>query len=197
MKDLTTLSDEMLVSIYIKGNNTAFDVLLDRYEGKLFTYIYYAVKNKELAQDIFQETFMKAIATLHSGRYFENGRFFGWIMRIAHNLVIDHYRFSNNMPMTSADADDSALYNMPAFAERSNAEMDYLNEELLQQVRMLITRLPLSQREVVLMRFYQDLSFKEIAEITNVSINTALGRMRYALINLRRLAEKYNIDLAS
>ena len=175
MKKQTNATDETLVALYAQGNNEAFDILLNRYKDRLYAYIYYTVRNEELAEDIFQETFTKAIVTIQQGRYNENGKFPAWLTRIAHNLIID---LLNNIRLSEG-----------------TVESEIVNHQILSDVRRLMKHLPDEQREVVHMRFYQDLSFKEIAEMTGVSINTSLGRMRYAILNLRRMAEKYGIAL--
>ncbi len=196
MEKLKGLSDEQLVGLYISGNNTAFDVLLKRYESKVFTYIAYSVKNEELAQDLFQDCFMKIILKLKNGQYTENGKFAMWVMRIAHNLIIDHHRQHQNDNVVSNDDSEVDLFNNVSVAVNDNREKELIDLQTLTDVKMLIRLLPATQREVVLMRFYHEKSFKEIAAETGVSINTALGRMRYALINLRRLAREYNVSLA-
>ncbi len=189
------LADEQLVRLYAGGNDTAFDVLLARHQGKLFSYICFIVHNRDVAEDIFQETFVKAIITIRQGRYVETGKFLAWLTRIAHNLIIDFFRQERNENLISNDETDADLFNNVRLAE-TNIEMQMVTEQTLDDVRMLMERLPANQREVVYMRYYQELSFKEIAEITGVSINTALGRMRYALLNLRRMAEKRDLYLA-
>ena len=196
MKRMNEQTDEQLVNSYLKGNNNAFDTLLKRYERKVFTYIAYSVKNEEVAQDLFQDCFMRIITKLHSGLYTENGKFASWVMRIAHNLIIDYHRQNQASNIISNDESDYDLLNNSDLALDYNKEKEYVDKQLLKDVKTLIKKLPDNQREVVLMRFYQELSFKEIADITGVSINTALGRMRYALINLRRLADKFDVSLA-
>lgn len=188
------MADEQLVRLYAGGNDTAFDVLLARHQGKLFSYICFIVHNRDVAEDIFQETFVKAIITIRQGRYVETGKFLAWLTRIAHNLIIDFFRQERNENLISNDETDADLFNNVRLAE-TNIEMQMVTEQTLDDVRMLMERLPANQREVVYMRYYQELSFKEIAEITGVSINTALGRMRYALLNLRRMAEKRDLYL--
>ena len=188
------MTDDVLVALYSKGNNQAFDILLERYKDKLYSYIYFSVRNDELAEDIFQETFVKAIVTIQQGRYTENGKFSAWLTRIAHNLIIDLFRQERNENVVSNDETEVDLFNNIKLSD-DTIETKLVNEQVLSDVRRLVDVLPDNQREVVYMRFYQDLSFKEISEITGVSINTALGRMRYALLNLRRLAEEKNIEL--
>lgn len=194
MDNLKKMTDEALVALYAAGNNQAFDILLDRYKEKIFSYIYFIVRNDELAEDLFQETFMKAIVTIQQGRYTENGKFPAWLTRIAHNLVIDFFRQERNENTISNDETEADLFNDIKLSDET-VEMRLVNDQILSDVRRLVDLLPDNQREVVFMRYYQDLSFKEIAEITGVSINTSLGRMRYALINLRRIAEEKGIVL--
>lgn len=194
MENMQKMTDESLVALYSKGNNQAFDVLLERYKDKIYSYIYFSVRNDELAEDIFQETFVKAIVTIQQGRYTENGKFAAWLTRIAHNLIIDLFRQEKNENVVSNDETEVDLFNDMKLSD-DNIETRLVNEQVLRDVRRLVDFLPDNQREVVYMRFYQDLSFKEISEITGVSINTALGRMRYALLNLRRMAEEKNIEL--
>ncbi len=196
MKDLRKQTDETLLSLYMEGNNSAFDILLKRYESKVFTYLVYSVHSQELAEDLFQDAFMRIITTLQQKRYTENGKFSSWVMRIAHNLVIDYYRQNKGEKFVSNDDENFDVLNDSHVAVDDNIEKQLIDHQTLSDIKTLVRMLPEKQREVVLMRFYQDLSFKEIAGITNVSINTALGRMRYALINLRRLAHEYNISLA-
>ncbi|MDD4608561.1 MAG: sigma-70 family RNA polymerase sigma factor [Bacteroidaceae bacterium] len=187
MRNLQNKTDMELVYLYQKGSNDAFDVLLKRYKNKLYSYVFYTVKNTELAEDIFQETFVKAIMTIRQGRYVDNGKFSAWLMRIAHNLIIDHFRqIKTKNVISNDDYDADLLNNYHLCAE--NIEHELITKQILSDVRELMTLLPENQREVITMRFYQDLSFKEIAERCDVSINTALGRMRYAVLNLRKIA---------
>ena len=195
MKVQTNAADETLVALYAQGNNEAFDILLNRYKDRLYAYIYYTVRNEELAEDIFQETFTKAIVTIQQGRYNENGKFPAWLTRIAHNLIIDCFRQEKQENLVSCDEEERNLLNNIRLSE-GTVEAEIVNHQILSDVRRLMKHLPDEQREVVHMRFYQDLSFKEIAEMTGVSINTSLGRMRYAILNLRRMAEKHGIVLA-
>lgn len=194
MENLKQMTDDMLVSLYLKGNNTAFDILLNRHQDRLFNYIYFIVRSKEVAEDIFQETFVKAITTLKQGRYAADGKFGAWLTRIAHNLVIDSFRQERNENTVSNDEVEVDLFNDADLCD-DNIETRMVNEQVLGDVRRLVDALPDNQREVLYMRYYQDLSFKEIAAITGVSINTALGRMRYAIINMRRMAEEKHIAL--
>ena len=194
METLQKMTDDALVALYSKGNNQAFDILLDRYNDKLYSYIYFVVRNEEQTEDLFQETFVKAIVTIQQGRYSADGKFGAWLTRIAHNLVIDFFRQERNENVVSNDEVEIDLFNNANLSD-DTIETQMVNEQVLCDVRRLMDFLPENQREVVYMRFYQDLSFKEIAEITGVSINTSLGRMRYALLNLRRMAEEKDIEL--
>ena len=194
MENLNMLTDDMLVARYSEGDNKAFDELLARYQSKLFNYIFFIVRSQELAEDIFQETFVKAITTIQQGRYTPSGKFGSWLTRIAHNMIVDSYRQERNENTISNDEVEVDLFNDADLCD-DNIETQMVNEQTLSDVRRLVDALPDNQREVVYMRFYQDLSFKEIAEITGVSINTALGRMRYALLNMRRIAEEKHIVL--
>ena len=194
MENLKQMTDDMLVTLYLEGNNSAFDILLNRHQDRLFNYIYFLVRSREVAEDIFQETFVKAITTLQQGRYQNDNKFSAWITRIAHNLVIDQFRIERNENSISNDEAEFDLLNDAKFSE-GTIENKMVNEQVLKDVRALIDELPDCQREVVFMRYYQDLSFKEIADMTGVSINTALGRMRYAVLNMRRIAEEKAISL--
>ena len=194
MENLKQMTDDALVTLYLEGNNSAFDILLNRHQDRLFNYIFFLVRSREVAEDIFQETFVKAIVTLQQGRYKGDGRFGAWLTRIAHNLVIDSFRQERNENTVSNDEGEVDLLNNIDLCD-DNIEMQMVNEQTLADVRRLVDALPDNQREVVYMRFYQDLSFKEIADITGVSINTALGRMRYAILNMRRMAQEKDIVL--
>ncbi len=195
MNNLRVQTDETLLRLYIDGNNNAFDVLLKRYESKVFTYLLYSVRAQELAEDLFQDVFIKIITTLRQKKYTEYGKFSSWVMRIAHNLVIDYFRQSKNDNTISNDEIEFDLFNNSSLELEDSIEKQMIDKQTLDEVKGLIGLLPQGQRDVVLMRFYQDLSFKEIADITGVSINTALGRMRYAIINLRKLAHENKILL--
>ena len=188
------LTDDMLVARYSEGDNKAFDELLARYQSKLFNYIFFIVRSQELAEDIFQETFVKAITTIQQGRYTPSGKFGSWLTRIAHNMIVDSYRQERNENTISNDEVEVDLFNDADLCD-DNIETQMVNEQTLTDVRRLMDALPSNQREVVYMRYYQDLSFKEIAEITGESINTALGRMRYAIMGMRRMAEEKHIVL--
>lgn len=194
MKNLVQLTDEQLVQLYENGDNSAFEVLLNKYKSRVYTYIFLIVRNKELTEDIFQDTFIKAIATIQQGRYIESGRFLGWINRIAHNLIIDHFRREKNENTFSTDGLEYDYVNNSKHAEKSVEDV-ISNEQVLRDVVHLVEFLPDTQKEVVKMRYFEELSFKEIAERTDVSINTALGRMRYALMNMRKMATEKNIYL--
>lgn len=195
MDYLSTLSDEELALAYVDGDNKAFDALLARTQDKLFSYIYFVVRDEDKANDLFQETFVKVITKLHQRRYVDSGKFSAWIMRIAHNVIMDWYREqkARNLVEPTADNDLSNLGGNNVLD--LNIENRYVNEQIMTDVKKMMNMLPPTQREVVFMRFYQELSFKEIAELTGVSINTSLGRMRYAILNLRRMTRKHNIAL--
>lgn len=195
MKTLKSMTDEELVVLYAEGNNAAFDTLLNRHKSGIHSYIYFMVRNKELAEDIFQETFVKVIMTIKQGRYTENGKFKAWITRIAHNLVIDSIRQERNENTISNDEVEVDLFNDIKLCD-GTVEDSLVRRQVLSDVKKLIRHLPDNQREVLEMRYYQDLSFKEIADITGVSINTALGRMRYAILNMRRMAEENRMELS-
>lgn len=194
MDKLCKLSDEQLVKNYANGDSDAFDTLFARYQQKIYSYILFLVHDDEVADDLFQETFMKAIVTIRQGRYVESGRFSAWLTRIAHNLVIDKYRQDRNSNVISNDASDADLFNDASLSDIT-VEMKMITEQSLTDVGRLLKELPDNQKEVLYMRFYQDLSFKEIADATGVSINTALGRMRYGLINLRKMVSERGIVL--
>lgn len=195
MEQLTKLSDRDLVVAYANNNNEAFDVLLQRHQQKVYSYILHIVKNKDVADDIFQETFVKAIMTIKQGRYTEHGKFSGWLTRIAHNLIIDFFRQEKIENAVSSDDADNDVLNRRDLCE-GNIEDSLVSLQIDADLRRIVMALPDPQREVLVMRFYRNMSFKEIAEDTSVSINTALGRMRYAIINMRRIAAENNIALA-
>lgn len=194
MIDRNNLSDNELVQSYLNGDFTSLEELIQRYKDKVYTYILITIKNQHLAEDIFQETFIKVIRSLNLGKYTDNGKFASWVMRIAHNLIIDHYRRERNMNTYSNDGSEIDLFNSARFSEENVEEM-MINEQILNEVRDLVEELPDDQKQVVIMRHYLGLSFKEIADQTGVSINTALGRMRYALINLRKIINSKGIEL--
>ena len=189
-----SLSDQDLVQAYIKGDHSAIEVLINRHRSKVYTYILLTIKNQQLAEDLFQETFIKVIQSLRGGKYKDNGKFLSWVIRIAHNLIIDHFRKEKQMNTLSNDDSEVDLFNSKKLSD-SNIEELIIDSQIKSEIRDLINELPDDQREVVLLRHYGGLSFKEIAEQTDVSINTALGRMRYALINLRKLIQEKNLSL--
>lgn len=191
---LKKMTDEELVVSYAEGNNAAFDILLNRHKSNIYSYIYFIVRNRELTEDIFQETFVKAIMTIKQGRYTENGKFRAWISRIAHNLIIDNFRQEKNEQTISNDECEIDLFNNSKLSD-GTIEDELVKDQILSDVKRLVEYLPDNQKEVLVLRYYQDLSFKEIADITGVSINTALGRMRYAILNMRRMAEEKNMIL--
>ncbi len=196
MNTLTQCSDEELVQLYVHGSNRAFDELLARTQNGIFSYIIFIVHNEEVANDIFQETFLKAITKIRDGKYVTSGKFNAWLIRIAHNVIMDWYRRQRTKNLVDTSVDDMTIAQMSDVQLMETSKEDIMsNKQVLSDVRTLMKFLPESQREVVRMRFYQDYSFKEIAELTGVSINTSLGRMRYALINMRRLARENNMQL--
>lgn len=189
------ISDATLVSSYMKGDESSLEVLIKRHKQRIYSFIYSKVYDRDVAEDVFQDTFIKVIRTLKLGKYNEEGKFLPWVMRISHNLVIDHFRKSNRMPKFQNSGDFSIF---SVLSDTSlNAEKAIIKEQVEEDVRRLIEELPDDQKEVLVMRMYQDMSFKEISERTGVSINTALGRMRYALINMRKVIEKHNIILTN
>ncbi len=189
------LQDSVLVSNYINGDECALGVLIERHKQRIYSFIYSKVLDRDITEDIFQDTFIKVIKTLKKGNYNEEGKFLPWVMRISHNLVIDHFRKNNRMPKY----DNKGDFNIFSVLSDTNlnAENRIIKTQVEHDVRRLVDELPADQKEVLLMRMYQDLSFKEISEKTGVSINTALGRMRYALINLRKVIDKHNIVLTN
>ena len=197
MNNLETLTDESLVRLYVEGNNEAFNILLDRYESKVFSYIDFIVRNREVAEDLFQDTFMRVVATLKGGKYAEQQKFSAWLMRITHNILVDYFRHLKNEKSISNDENEVDLFNDIKLADENNIETQIIKSQNLNGVQSIIKLLPQNQQEIINLRYYQDMSFKEIAAILNCSINTALGRTRYALINLRKLAVERNISLAS
>jgi len=187
--------DSTLVSNYINGDEKAIEILIKRHQQRLFSFIYSKVKNRDVTEDIFQDTFIKVIRTLKKGNYNEEGKFLPWVVRISHNLVIDFFRKSNRMP-TFKNTDEFDIFSVLGDGAL-NAESAIIKEQIHADVKELINELPEEQKQVLVMRMYNDMSFNEISENTGVSINTALGRMRYALINLRKLIEKNNIILVN
>jgi RNA polymerase sigma-70 factor (ECF subfamily) len=190
------MTDEALALLYVGGDNRAFDELLSRTQQKLFTYIMFVVRDHDMADDIFQETFVKVIMKLQQGQYTDSGKFQFWLTRIAHNVIMDWYRSVRNQHIVEPTEDNDLSNLRGASLVDSFRESEIVNEQVLCDVKKMMNALPAPQREVVYMRFYQKLSFKEIAELTGVSINTSLGRMRYAIINLRRMAKEHKIELA-
>ena len=188
------LNDKELVMRYRDGDVASFQILVDRYQNKIYSYVLMLVKDKQLADDIFQDTFLKIIRTIKAGVYKEEGKFIQFAMRIAHNLIIDHFRKAKRLPMVDPTKEDYDMLDNARFMDPS-IEEQIVTEQIYDDVRKMIEYLPDEQREVLVMRMYDDMSFKEIAEATNVSINTALGRMRYALINLRKMAKQKNVAL--
>lgn len=195
MKKIQDMTDEELALSYIDGNNRAFDLLLLRNQSNIYSYILFIVHDRETTEDLFQDTFVKAIAYMQDGRYTTSGKFAGWLMRIAHNTVMDWYRSLAQFHFVEANKDNDLSNVSDPNLVVGNIENQYINSQTLKDVRRLLDMLPMIQREVVYMRFYQQLSFKEIAETTNCSINTALGRMRYAVLNMRRMAKTYGMTL--
>ena len=188
-------TDDELVALFISGCNEAFDELLSRHQDRLYSYISYIVRNPDMADDLFQETFVKAIMTLRQGRYQQNGKFYAWLTCISHNLLIDQFRTEHNESLLYDEDAENAWHDAELLADKT-MESELVTEQVLHDVRKLMDLLPDNQREVVYMRFYQNLSFKEISDCTGVSINTALGRMRYAILNLRKMAEDRHLSLA-
>ena len=195
MDQLTVMTDEELAMAYIEGNNRAFDLLLQRTQSKLFSYILFVVRDHDKAEDVFQETFVKVITKLNQRKYTTSGKFSAWLMRIDHNVIMDNYREqrAQNIVEPTQGNDLSNISSKDLLD--TNVENRYVNEQVLSDVKKMMNQLPATQREVVYMRFYQEMSFKEIAETTGVSINTSLGRMRYAVLNMRRMAKQHHIHL--
>ncbi len=192
---LTMRTDEELVALYATGKDEAFDVLLERYKDRLFSYILYQVRNADVAEDIFQETFVKVVITIRDGRYTESGKFFSWVTRIAHNLVIDFFRREKGENTVSTDESEVDLLNNAKLADRC-AQSAIDSEQTFIDLQHLIEKLPQEQREVVQMHYFQEMTFKEIAEEKGISINTALGRMRYGILNMRKMAQRFDLGLS-
>ena len=190
------ISDYELIQQFIKGEESCFEEIIHRHKKKVYSYISLYIRDQALVEDIFQDTFLKVIQSVRAGKYQDNGKFLSWVMRIAHNLIIDHFRRLKQMNTMSNDDYESDLFNSRKLSD-DNIEETIVKVQIRKDVRKLIGHLPDDQREVVILRHYAGLSFKEIAEITDVSINTALGRMRYALINIRKIMEEKNINLSS
>ena len=193
--DASKLSDYELVVEFVNGRESSIEVLIRRHQKRIYSYILLLVKKQDVAEDIFQETFIKVIKSLKEGRYVDTNRFASWVMRIAHNLIIDHFRREKQSKMISKDAYEVDILNHPKYSDKT-VEEEIVFEQILTDVRNLIDQLPDDQKEVVMLRYYADLSFKEIAEQTCVSINTALGRMRYAIINMRKIKESNRMILS-
>ena len=196
MKNYASQTDEALALLYVNGDNRAFDELLTRNQQKLYNYILFVVRDPEVANDVFQDTFVKVITKLQDGKYTDCGKFSFWVTRIAHNIMMDGYRQQRGEHIVDVDEENDLSRLRSEDLMDINRENEFVNAQILNDVRHLMDMLPAPQREVVYMRYYQDLSFKEIADMTGVSINTSLGRMRYALINMRRMARQYNIQLS-
>jgi RNA polymerase sigma-70 factor (ECF subfamily) len=192
--NLQQRSDQDLVKRFIQGDQTSIEVLINRHKNKVFTYIILIVKNQSLAEDIFQDTFIKVIKSLKEGKYKDNGKFVSWVIRIAHNLTIDHFRKEKQINTYSNEDYEADIFNSKKLSENTVEDI-MVESQIIREVRLLIDELPEDQKQVILLRHYGGLSFKEIADQTDVSINTALGRMRYALINLRKLIEQKNLSL--
>jgi len=190
-----TILDSVLVNNYINGHEKSLEILIIRHKQRIFSFILSKVSDREVAEDIFQDTFIKVINTLKRGAYNEEGKFLPWVMRISHNLIIDHFRRNKRLPKFN-NTDDFDIFDVLS-DEMLSVENQIIKNQILEDVQKLVEELPDDQKEVLVMRMYKDMSFKEIAENTGVSINTALGRMRYALINLRKLIEKHNIILVN
>ena len=193
MKNVKALTDDELVGLYAEGNNEAFDTLLYKYQSRLFSYIYYVVRNEDVANDLFQETFLKALVRIQKGQYRSNGKFNAWITRIAHNLIMDHFRSKEQENLVSNGEADYDIFNSTLLSEHT-VEDQMLITQSLTDAKNIMSCLPPSQSEVVRMRFYENMSFKEIADKLGISINTALGRMRYAVINMRSMAQERNMS---
>ncbi len=190
-----TITDAVLVSNYIEGDESSLSILISRHKQRIYSFIYSKVLDRDITEDVFQDTFIKVINTLKRGKYNEEGKFLPWVMRIAHNLVIDHFRKNNRMPKFD-NAGEFSIFSVLSDNDL-NAEKKIIKNQVENDVRRLIEELPTDQKEVLVMRMYKDMSFKEISERTGVSINTALGRMRYALINMRKIIDKHNIVLTN
>ena len=189
------LDDSVLVSNYINGSERSLEILIGRHKQRIYSFIYSKVLDRDVSEDVFQDTFIKVINTLKKGNYNEEGKFLPWVMRIAHNLVIDHFRKENRMP-SFKNTDEFDIFSVLSDSSL-NAEKQIIKDQIHFDVRRIVDELPEDQKEVLIMRIYRDMSFKEISESTGVSINTALGRMRYALINLRKVIDKHNIILTN
>lgn len=196
MKKWSALSDEEIVQLYVNGNDKAFDEIVRRYESKVFTYIKRSVPDQEEAEDIYQEVFMKVVVLLRNGKYADQGKFGLWLLRVAHNLMIDRFRRQPSEFINSLDDEDNNIMYKSDFAVNENREQELIDSQLMKDVKQLIALLPKNQQEIIALRYVEELSFKDIAAKTGSSINTALSRMRYALINLRKMAYEYGIEVA-
>ncbi len=196
MANISKMKDDELIALYVQGNDKAFDVVLERYQQRLFSYIFFIIKDQEIAEDIFQDTFIKAIVTIKNNKYSANGKFYNWITRIAHNLIFDHFRAEKCCGTVSCENGNHDLLNNIDLCD-DNIETSMINMQITSDLQKMVERLPQSQKEIVVMRFYNNMSFKEIAETTGTSINTALGRMRYAILNLRKMVAEHNISLSA
>lgn len=196
MKIENPTTDALLVKQYLQGNESSLEVLITRHKQRIYSFIYSKVLDRDTTEDIFQDCFIKVIRTLKRGKYNEEGKFLPWVMRIAHNLVIDHFRRNKRMPKFSSSHSDFDIFDVISNGQESQ-ENTMISDQVREDIRRIIQELPDDQKEVLIMRMYKDMSFKEIAETTDVSINTALGRMRYALINLRKVIDKHNIILTN
>ncbi len=193
MNKIKFYSDSKLVAMYINGDESVLEKLLHRHRDKIFGFIYSKVRNQELTEDLFQDTLFKVVRTLKKGKYIEEGKFLSWVIRIAHNIIIDHYRKQNKMKNVY-ESEDFSMFDI-LHDDDLDAEKQMIRKQMIAKIRILIEQLPKDQKTVLKMRMYEELSFQEIAEKTQVSINTALGRMRYALINIRKIIEENNIKL--
>lgn len=194
MADNVDLSDQYLVEQFVAGDSSGLENLINRYKSRLYSYILYTIGNRSLADDMFQETCLKAIRSILNGKYQDQGKMLSWFLRIAHNLIMDHYRREQQYPIQRVDFQDYAMQQHPQYQEASIEDV-LVHGQVMDDLRALLSRLPQEQKDIVLLRFYGEMSFKEIAELTGVSINTALGRMRYALINLRKMMNQHQVSL--
>ena len=192
---IPTIDDASLVNSYIAGNEAALETLIKRHQSKIFGFVYSKVGDRDLSDDIFQDTFIKVIRTLKSNAYNEEGKFLPWVMRIAHNLIVDHFRHNKKMPLYR-ETEEFSIFSIMT-DDSLTIENKLISDQVIKDLRQLVEELPLDQKEVLVMRLYQDMSFKEISEATGVSINTALGRMRYAVLNLRKVVDKHQIILTN
>ena len=192
---IPTIDDASLVNSFIAGNESALETLIKRHQSKIFGFIYSKVGDRDLSDDIFQDTFIKVIRTLKSNAYNEEGKFLPWVMRIAHNLIVDHFRHNKKMPLYR-ETEEFSIFSIMT-DDSLTIENKLISDQVIKDLRQLVEELPLDQKEVLVMRLYQDMSFKEISEATGVSINTALGRMRYAVLNLRKVVDKHQIILTN